>query len=59
VQLKTFSGKTVDPKDIDQILREGIMGVEETTVLLKNGQKEFLVHPEKEVLDEMNRVKNG
>jgi hypothetical protein len=48
--------KKIDPQDIDQILKEKIMGVEGTTVLLKNGEREILLHSEREVLEEMNKA---
>lgn len=58
MQLKTSNGRKIDPINIDCILRERIMGVKGTMVQLKNGEKVFLEHSEKEVLDEMNRGQN-
>jgi hypothetical protein len=60
MHLKTPDGKEIEPKDIDYILRERIMGlVKGTMVRLKGGQEIFLEHSEKEVLDEMNKATNG
>jgi hypothetical protein len=57
MHLKTPDGREIDPKDIDYVLRERIMGlVKGTMVRLKAGQEIFLEHSEKEVLGEMNKV---
>jgi hypothetical protein len=75
MQLKTSDGRKIDPKDISYIQRgaerigrfkvmgvEGISewpGADGTLVALKNGEEVFLLHPENEVVEEMNKAKNG
>ena len=59
MRLKTAGGKTIEAKDIDYILKEQITGLEGTTVRLKNGQVELVLHSEQEVVDAMNKISHS
>ena len=57
MELKTPSGRAIDPNSIDYILwGKGVTGIPGTLVQLKTGDEVFLENSEEEVIDEMSKA---
>jgi hypothetical protein len=57
MELKTPSGRVIDPNRIDYILwGKTVSGIPGILVQLKTGEEVFLDHSEKEVIREMNKA---
>ena len=57
MELKTLSGRAIDPNRVDYILWEiAVSGIPRTLVQLKTGEEVFLENSEDEVIREMNKA---
>jgi len=57
MELKTPSGRVIDPNSIDYIFwGKGVAGIPGTLVQLKTGDEVFLENSEEEVMDEMSKA---
>ena len=57
MELKTPSGRAIDPDSVDYILwGKTVSGIPGTLVQLKTGQEVFLENSEEEVMREMNKA---
>ena len=57
MELKTPSGRVIDPNSIDYIFwGKGVAGIPGTLVQLKTGEEVFLENSEEEVMGEMSKA---